>query len=701
MAVANALQNDVVSSPVANTPEDLPTLRPVNVANVITQVSNNGADEVKKVRPVRPMALRTIKKVVRTSTTVVQTGATTMRGIAGDCWVGCAGQTPLEREVESIEGLRKFSQKPPAEVSGRVSVLTPTTASRARFHEQLWQCFIDQTWPDKEDVFDHKTLGRRSLVALTLSAWHNFFESSCRCGYSTPECWEPEDEEEYEGILYGYGFSYVYLRALALSFPYPNLGFAEEPLAAAGRGRAGRVGLKEDMEGLCLHIVHPSSSTPDPEIETMLSEEELNGLVVSDSMACRLHLKRPWFPSIWWSSGLAELDPPLPSSVASYLFEGIDALRDGHLTPPELQGTLDIGQLFQSQEALREALHWDKATMQHHVKASSWIHDAQPNWQHQQNSAGKVVKGPAKKRVKDSQKLPLVQSMLGAFLTASDAFDSMDKDHSDDASIMEFKETLAHFQPPISGFQAEQAFRNLDRDGNGKVSRAEFAVLNAEMPTGGSLDQNMHQLMSKAEEEFRKQASKWAGGMKQACMQLGTQVSFQHFQSAIRSFEPLLSAEVAEAIFNEMDSNHNGFIDPKECHLSLKDFRKTMSGSNSLRNTFVAADRDNDHQLSEEEFDHFGQMLDPHISRGKYAIFFEDALDTDHDGKVGLPTLETLLGDSKKADAHDDLLSAGDLPSYDLPAIMHGKCIFTAPRHNWMGRLFLKCVGCSTQKKTQ
>lgn len=28
--------------------------------------------------------------------------------------------------------------------------------------------------------------------------------------------------------------------------------------------------------------------------------------------------------------------------------------------------------------------------------------------------------------------------------------------------------------------------------------------------------------------------------------------------------------------------------------------------------------------------------------------------------------------------------SAEDLSSYDLPAIMHGKCIFTVPRH-WMG----------------
>ena len=336
MGVAN-VQNDVVS-PVAKT-ADVPASA---IANTVG-VSNNAAEDVK--------APRSIRKVVRTL-------------------------TPLEREIESIEGLRKFSQKPPAEVSGRVSVLTPTTASRARFHEQLWQCFLDQTWPDKELVvvetytqnqqsskvftklvkagekrlkylaievdengdftvgakrnltvlmssgqylvnFDDDDLyatvyvermvneiRQRSLVALTLSAWHNFFESRDRCGYSTPGCWEPEDHEEYEGILYGYGFSYVYLRALALSFPYPNLAFAEDaPFMLKLREKMGasRVGLKEDVEGLCLHIVHPTSSTPDPAVETMLTEEELNGLVVPDSTACRLHLKRPWFQSLWTS----------------------------------------------------------------------------------------------------------------------------------------------------------------------------------------------------------------------------------------------------------------------------------------------------------------------------------------------------------------------------------------------------------------
>ena len=44
----------------------------------------------------------------------------------------------------------------------------------------------------------------------------------------------------------------------------------------------GRVGLVEDVEGLCLHIVHSTSSTPDPEISHSLTEEELEDLAMSD-----------------------------------------------------------------------------------------------------------------------------------------------------------------------------------------------------------------------------------------------------------------------------------------------------------------------------------------------------------------------------------------------------------------------------------
>ena len=80
-------------------------------------------------------------------------------------------------------------------------------------------------------------------AAVTLSGWHNFFEARGPAGYSEPNSWDPEDEDEMDEILYhrgfhpfhprlldyGYGFSYVHLRVMALFFPYPNLAFAEDP----------------------------------------------------------------------------------------------------------------------------------------------------------------------------------------------------------------------------------------------------------------------------------------------------------------------------------------------------------------------------------------------------------------------------------------------------------------------------------------
>lgn len=374
-----------------------------------------------------------------------------------------------------------------------------------------------------------------------------------------------------------------------------------------------------------------------------------------------------------WRAGLAELNPPIPPSAAAYLFDGVDGLRDGRITPPELHGTLTIGKLFQSPEALRKAVHWNKAAMEHHKKVSSWIHDAKPNWQHDQpaSAAAGHPKAP-----KDSQKESLVQSMRGAFADSGAAFRAMDVDHSDDASLAEFKEGLKHFQPPVLGAQADQAFQNLDTDGNAKVSKGEFGALDTAMPTGGSLNKNMQELMSKAEDEFRQQAAKWAGSMEAACAQLGSQISLARFESTIHSFEPLLSASAEQEIFNQMDSDHNGFISPAECRLNLEDFRKVLGKAGSLRNAFADADANNDHQLTREEFGAFGQMLDKENTKGKYAVFFDDELDSDHDGFVALPSLETLLGSSTGASSI--LLSSKELSSYHLPAVVHGKCVLSA-----------------------
>lgn len=285
------------------------------------------------------------------------------------------GITPLERELLAIEdlGIDLAKVQPAAEVCGRVSVVTPTTASRARFHPQLWQCFLDQTWPDKElvvvetydrapssffqriaaqdkrlkyiaikrpegedlsvgakrnltvllasgqycvnfddddlyaDRYVERMVGemkKKSLVACTLSGWYNFFESRCTAGYSAPDCWDPEDQKEMDEILYGYGFSYAHLRVMAMFFPYPNLRFAEDaPFMLKLREKMGhaRVGLLEDTEGLCLHIVHSTSSTPDPEISHILTDDELGELAVSDSTALKKFLKRSWFHLFWFS----------------------------------------------------------------------------------------------------------------------------------------------------------------------------------------------------------------------------------------------------------------------------------------------------------------------------------------------------------------------------------------------------------------
>ena len=54
------------------------------------------------------------------------------------------------RRVPASAGQKPLALSSQLEIRNRVSILTPTTASRSAFHEQLWGCFTAQTWPDKE-----------------------------------------------------------------------------------------------------------------------------------------------------------------------------------------------------------------------------------------------------------------------------------------------------------------------------------------------------------------------------------------------------------------------------------------------------------------------------------------------------------------------------------------------------------------------
>ena len=82
-----------------------------------------------------------------------------------------------------------------------------------------------------------------------------------------------------------YGFSYVHLRVMALFYPYPNLGFAEDaPFMLKLREKTRRVGLMEDVEGLCLH------------------KEKLSSLAVSDCTAYEDFMENFWESFSWMTN---------------------------------------------------------------------------------------------------------------------------------------------------------------------------------------------------------------------------------------------------------------------------------------------------------------------------------------------------------------------------------------------------------------
>ncbi|OLQ08853.1 hypothetical protein AK812_SmicGene7628 [Symbiodinium microadriaticum] len=245
----------------------------------------------------------------------------------------------------------------------RVSVVTPTTSRRSKFHPQLWECFTAQSWRDKELIvlethqgrpseffqslgaenvvyislegdcsigckrnlgillasgqvivnFDDddiygpsyvsamvRELQRKNLVALTLSAWYDFDTRMNRCGYVDPEALTDLDlpnsnladaakteleklrRSGVEGAVYGYGFSYVHLREPGLQHPYPDTKMCEDvKFMLQLRDAFGpRVGLRKDLEGICLHIMH-GGNTADSMLHRAVSADEITRLDVS------------------------------------------------------------------------------------------------------------------------------------------------------------------------------------------------------------------------------------------------------------------------------------------------------------------------------------------------------------------------------------------------------------------------------------
>mmetsp|Transcript_19684 Transcript_19684/g.51746 ORF Transcript_19684/g.51746 Transcript_19684/m.51746 type:complete len:414 (-) Transcript_19684:7-1248(-) len=58
----------------------------------------------------------------------------------------------LSRSTGGLFDAWKEQPRPRAPLAGRISVICPTTDERTLFHAQLYSCFVEQRWPDKELV---------------------------------------------------------------------------------------------------------------------------------------------------------------------------------------------------------------------------------------------------------------------------------------------------------------------------------------------------------------------------------------------------------------------------------------------------------------------------------------------------------------------------------------------------------------------
>eukprot|EP00931_Biecheleriopsis_adriatica_P005295 TRINITY_DN10681_c0_g1_i1.p1 TRINITY_DN10681_c0_g1~~TRINITY_DN10681_c0_g1_i1.p1 ORF type:complete len:1130 (-),score=293.89 TRINITY_DN10681_c0_g1_i1:19-3045(-) len=431
-------------------------------------------------------------------------------------------------------------------------------------------------------------------------------------------------------------------------------------------------------------------------------------------------------------AGLLQLNPAIDDPAEQVrIFEGLDTIADGKITPPEFHGTLRLGHFFQTKEAVQSALGWHPP--QQAQRSSPSPRQIVP-------PPPPPVSAPPASAPWDSaemQRMTLVQlanRMVERFGSMQLAFHSMDKDHDGSISQVEFVAGAASLQPPLSEGDATWSFQGLDANRDGVVDEHDFLAIasasevseaaGGKAPTpgkqvkaaGGTPPAPGMQVQAAAapgmqvqaaaapgmqvqaavapapgmqvqaaaarppagtaiadETSFRAKAISVAGTMKQACEKMGLHkdnaLQPQTFRAAITEFEPLISEAALLTIFNQMDSNADGQLSPEECYLSMQSFKQKLSKLKSIRNTFCDADANNDQKLSKQEFANFVQKLDPQADQAEYLNFFHDVLDKDKDGFVKLSDIN--LGAPA---AHENVLSDSDMEKYaKVPAILQGE----------------------------
>jgi len=122
-----------------------------------------------------------------------------------------------------------------------------------------------------------EAMRRQRSFGITLSSWYVYEVGCCKMGFVDPQAM-CEDSREKEKWLYGYGFSYVYYRKAAMYHPFPDQNMCEDydffaalrnsdilkdplMLAYTSMGVGPRVALHYDDYGICVHTLHPRSTS--------------------------------------------------------------------------------------------------------------------------------------------------------------------------------------------------------------------------------------------------------------------------------------------------------------------------------------------------------------------------------------------------------------------------------------------------------
>ncbi|CAE7271724.1 erg10, partial [Symbiodinium pilosum] len=195
-----------------------------------------------------------------------------------------------------------------------------------------------------------------------------------------------------------------------------------------------------------------------------------------------------------FGAGLAEVRPPIdqPSELAR-LFQGIDALRDDRITPPEWHGTMQSETLFQSPEALQHLLHTGSAG-----GPDGWIHTSpepaeslqggSPTPQGSQKSA--QVKGSSSGGLQDltSHLEELSAQAEGKFRQKAVEWAGSMKNACirmgvlrDDISQSAFQSAVGGFEPLLAEQSSSEIFKQMDEDKNGLISGEECVLSEEEL----------------------------------------------------------------------------------------------------------------------------------------------------------------------------------------------------------------------------